>query len=93
MNRKKNPNLISSNDYRRIARSLSNLTPDEFFHTLGNYTIKVSVTPTGKAINVWNQPFIITVYQDNGRVTSIQHFKSVEEMKTILGNCRQRKDD
>lgn len=89
----KAPNLISSNDYRRIARALSDLTPDEFFHTLGDYTIKVSVTPTGKAINVWNQPFIITVYQDTGRVTSIQHFKSVEEMKIILGNCRQRKDD
>ena len=89
----KTPNLISSNDYRRIERALSSLTPDEFFHILGNYTIKVSVEPTGKAANVWNQPFMITVFQDTGRVSSIQHFRSVEEMKTILGYCRQRKDD
>lgn len=80
----KTPNLISANDYKRIDYALSTMTPDEFFHTLGNYSIKVSVLPSGKAINVWHQPFIISVFQDNGRVSSLQHYANTTDMKRLF---------
>jgi len=79
----KTPSLISSNDYKRIDRALKSQTFDSFQMTMGDYWIQVEVSESGDK-SVWGQKYIITVRQNRKNVFSIQHFRSVEEMKRIL---------
>lgn len=79
----KTPNLISSNDYKRIEKAMETMTPDGFTRTYGNYTVNVEVSPTGKAACVWNAPFTITVRQERQNVFSTQHFANTADMKRL----------
>lgn len=82
---KKVPVLLSANDYLRIQKALSEQKPDSFVITYaGEYLLKVTVSPLGKETDVWGQPFVITVYQEHRNVASMQHFKSVEQMKRLF---------
>lgn len=81
----KNPHLLSPNDYKRISKALDAHKEDIFTMTLADYSITIHVSPLGGAMAVWNQSMCITVRQSWRNVDTIQHFRSVKEMRCFLG--------
>lgn len=78
---KRNPRLISANDYKAIQAALDGGKELMLIRTLGDFKITVEVVPLGKAASVWGQPMAVCVTKEYGNITSVQSFRSAAEME------------
>lgn len=78
---KRNPRLVSANDYKAIQAAVDGCKELMLIRTLGDFKITVEVMPAGKAAEIWGQPMVICVTKEYGCITSVQNFRSAAEME------------
>lgn len=78
---KRNPRLVSANDYKAIQAAVDGCKELMLIRTLGDFKITVEVVPAGKAAKLWGQPMVVCVTKEYGNITSVQTFRSAEEME------------
>lgn len=86
------PNLLSPNDFKYLSKSFSSMQEVTLIRTLSNYSITVSTSPTGKAISVWNQPFIFQVREEQGNIISLKNCRDIDELKSYLYSVAKERD-
>lgn len=87
----KAPNLLSTNDYKRILKALREHREDTLTMTLGDYKITVSVVLLRDAAQLWGQTHNICVEEWDKNIYSRKNCATVEELRWFLSSCRQRK--
>lgn len=80
---KKNPRLISPNDYKAIQAAVDGCKELMLIRTLGDFKITVEVVPAGKAAEIWGQPMVICVTKEYRCISSVQNFRNAAEMEAF----------
>lgn len=70
--------LLTSNDYARISRVLSQCRMDEPYRELSGTRLTVRALPGGKA---WTVAMVIQARVETAAATRIKTFESVEELR------------